>query len=53
MKKWEYKVIAVDIGVLRTNYDKTEGQLNELGEKGWELVASALGQKLILKRELK
>lgn len=30
--KWEYKVVYVD-------YYRTEKHLNELGEKGWELMA--------------
>jgi len=53
MRKWEYKLIQADVGILRFNFDKIEKVLNELGEKGWELTTTAFGQKFILKRELK
>lgn len=53
MKKLEYKMINLDVGVLRPNISKNEEVLNELGQEGWELVATSLGQKLIFKRELK
>lgn len=53
MKKFEYKIIQADVGVLRFNFENIEKELNKLGADGWELIATALGQKFILKREIK
>ena len=53
MKKWEYKMIELDVGILRSNLTKNAEELNQLGEKGWELVCNSLGQKLIFKKEKK
>lgn len=53
MTKWEYKLIAFNIGILHTNVTKNEEMLNKLGEEGWELTSISLGQKFIFKREKK
>jgi hypothetical protein len=47
MKKYEYTVVYME-GVLSTK--KTEKQLNELGEDGWELTC-AVDSVMFLKRE--
>jgi len=48
MREFEYRILKIG--------DFTEAALNELGEKGWELVCSAqsivYGSCLILKREV-
>jgi hypothetical protein len=46
MKKFEYKIISV-----RMTNKKSERELNELGEQGWELV-SVNESYLYLKREI-
>ena len=43
MRKWEYKTVKVDTkGILGGILDVTvfDGMLNQLGNAGWELVAS-------------
>lgn len=38
--KWEYRTVTLekDGSFLSTGYEDPEEKLNELGEKGWELV---------------
>ena len=41
MEKWEYKIITQDLKgwAVKKIDPKTEQDLNELGDKGWELVS--------------
>jgi hypothetical protein len=44
MQKWEYTIVWM-------NFDnKTEAQLNQLGDQGWELVAVDEGHCYFFKR---
>ena len=46
--KWEYKSITRNA----ESIDHIDDDLNELGEKGWELVTVSAGGYLIFKREI-
>jgi hypothetical protein len=52
MPKWEYKTISPSLAAEEAG----QGELNPLGEEGWELCATAPGQRgrphLILKRPM-
>lgn len=54
-KRWTYKVVELQPGFLGTKAQKVEEALNELGAKGWELVAASKEGsywQLVLKKEL-
>ena len=38
MKKYEYKVEIMKVGLLTDNNKKQEAQLNEAGSQGWQLI---------------
>lgn len=40
MSKFEYKVYKYDDRVMYNNDETIEGNLNKLGEQGWELVSA-------------
>jgi len=38
--KWEYKIVEYSIGTFSQDKPPEAGELNKLGEEGWELVSA-------------
>jgi len=47
MKRYEYKVEIIKIGIFFDSNTKQEKQLNTAGSEGWQLVAIVAGKKYL------
>lgn len=46
MREWEYKIVSLsDGGLFNSSEQPTEADLNELGDKGWELAGTLTESK--------